>query len=429
MGTTFGWTTSLRTIALCVAFGVVFGEDRGRGEARGRAERTHGTHRRCFEFVEVVAPVTVISSLFYAVSKRMSKRLATVTCIVVGFATHGVWCTIGLVAVVTAFALSCEVARSATYSVKRKRAYVFVVSVILFIVIDELERSATSPTVATGIMRTTFNAYRAFRYDVLRMLSYGIDVVEGVAAPSLGVALRYVMYPPLRQCGPIVFYREFERHTCAGDKRRFGYALRELADCFAWYAMLDYATRTYYSSMMAPDDGLFTNMVHAWTHTTAIWASPTIIFNFNHALAVFDGQVSPRDVSVPWTSSGTSFTNFWRTFHTSLHELYVHYIHRPFGSNTLSVVIVMGFSLLFHGIRDTAWWVFFIVNCVGVVIERTFTDRYPAAFEGFSPISMAMYQAFLFAIFTACSGGDARMSHRNASLPLNVLIFWSLQRT
>ena len=126
---------------------------------------------------------------------------------------------------------------------------------------------------------------------------------------------------------------------------------------------------------------------------------PTLVFNFHHALAVFEGQVVARDVFEFWTSSAMSFTSFWRRFHVSLHDMFVTYIHRPLGSNIVSIIVVMAFSLLFHGLSDSHWVAFFAVNTAGVCAERVV--NLPGRVS--RTWTTALYQTCLFALFLACT--------------------------
>ena len=155
--------------------------------------------------------------------------------------------------------------------------------------------------------RTSFTAHRAFRYDALRLMSYSVDCALGHGEICFARCVRYVLYPSLRQCGPFLFYRDFETKRCDGGgfRGRASYAALEMMDSLAWYAFLRFARRTLSSPV---DEGLGTarKLALAWTHTTAVWAGPTLVFNFHHALAVFEGQVVARDVFEFWTSSATS---------------------------------------------------------------------------------------------------------------------------
>ena len=248
--------------------------------------------------------------------------------------------------------------------------------------------------------RTSFTAHRAFRYDALRLMSYSVDCALGHGEICFARCVRYVLYPSLRQCGPFLFYRDFETKRCdGGDFRgRLSYAALEMMDSLAWYAFLRFARRTLSSPV---DEGLGTarKLALAWTHTTAVWAGPTLVFNFHHALAVFEGQVVARDVFEFWTSSATSFTSFWRRFHVSLHDMFVTYIHRPLGSNIVSIIVVMAFSLLFHGLSDSHWVAFFAVNTAGVCAERVV--NLPGRVS--RTWTTALYQTCLFALFLACT--------------------------
>jgi D-alanyl-lipoteichoic acid acyltransferase DltB (MBOAT superfamily) len=298
---------------------------------------------------------------------------------------------------------------------------VWVAVVAAYLVVDELE-SDPGRFLRSGTMNaTTFNACRAARYDLLRVMCFGIEAVEELATPDAGSFVRYVLYPPLRQKGPFCFYKEFERHRCDHNRRRFAYAALEIVDAMVWYVLLDFAHRTYYDPFAdVARASLFEKIAHAWTHTTAMWAGPTLIFNLSHALAVVDGQVVIRDVSVHWLQSGTSFGMFWRKFHCSLHEAFVRLLYRPLGSSLLSVVVVMAFSLLFHGLKSKAWFVFFGANTAGVVFERCFQR-----FQSSDRVAVTLYQTALFMLFTRCTTNipiDVKYFAANFAL------FWWMRR-
>jgi len=218
-----------------------------------------------------------------------------------------------------------------------------------------------------------------------------------------------------------LFYRHFERQRCR-VRERFAYVAFEIVDCFSWYLMLDVATRTFYSPTHGTKDDFVSRMVYAWTHATALWAGPTVVFNLSHALAVLEGETPSRDVSVPWTRSATSFHSFWRNFHVSLHEHYVHYVHRNLGANFGSVIVVMAFSLLFHGLKQREWWMFFALNTAGMCFERVARHVLPSTDP--HPLARAAYQAALFVLFSKYASGvriDAPF------IAVNFLIFCRLR--
>ena len=416
----FGWTANARWCAAAACAATLARTTRGGARARDddRIGRRWTFHARVFEYVEG-GPLAweAVSTAAYVGAGRRGRRAATAMAIAVAMMAHGARWTIGVLAFVCAFYAFAVAVRAAPFSARRKRTYVWVACVLAYLVLDELE-SEPGDVARVGIMNaTTFNCYRACRFDLLRVMCFGVECVEESATPDLGKFVRYVLYPPLRAKGPFCFYREFERHRCDHDRRRWLYAALETVDSLTWYALLEFAHRTYYDPFAdVADASLFEKISHAWTHTTAIWAGPTLIFNLSHALAVIDGQVVIRDVSVDWLKSGTSFGTFWRKFHCSLHEAFVRLLYRPLGSSVISVVVVMAFSLLFHGLKSKAWFVFFGANTAGVVFERCChrlrsSDRTAAA----------LYQTALFVLFTKCTTNisiDARY------VVANFVLFW-----
>ena len=414
----FGWTVSVRAV---IVFWVML-TTVGARETGGA--RDAGTHARAFEFVESVWPLAVASSAVYGVVGGVCGRsAATVAAAALACVSHGALWTAGVIlGAIAPSVIFARAVRGATFSLGRRRAMVFVAGVVAFLVVDEIERNwSLDPT--DGILNaTTFNAHRALRYDVLRLISFGMDCVEDAATPTLGRAVRYVLYPPTRQVGPFLFYRQFERRRCRG-RERFAYVARELVDCFAWYLMLDAATRTFYSPTRGPTtDDLVSRLVYAWTHATALWAGPTVVFNLSHALAVLEGETPSRDVSFPWTRAATSFHSFWRHFHVSLHEHYVRYVHHNLGANLGSIVVVMAFSLLFHGLKQREWWIFFALNTAGVCFERVARRALPTVDP--HPLASAAYQTALFALFSKYASGvrvDAPF------IAVNLLIFCRLR--
>jgi len=375
---------------------------RGRAQERGRAE----------EYVEVCAPFEAAMTVVYAVAGRVddawfdrSRRwMRTTACVAIAAMAHGVCATMGVLVTAWMFHLVAAWTRGTTWSAGRRTAVCVASAAAALAAGERLELAGGGG--ARGIMgssgfmsRTTFNAHRAFRYDALRLMSYAIDCALGQGEMCFARCVRYVFYPCLRQCGPFLFYRDFETNRCDDDPRRASYAATEMMDSLAWYAFLHFARRTLSSSV---NRGLVGKLTHAWTHTTAVWAGPTLVFNVHYALAVFEGQVVARDVFEFWTSSATSFTSFWRRFHVSLHDMFVTYIHRPLGSNVLSMFVVMSFSLLFHGLSASHWVAFFAVNTAGVCAERVVKSHLSRR-TWRTPWTTALYQTCLFALFLACT--------------------------
>jgi len=375
---------------------------RAGGRARGRAE----------EYVEVCAPFEAAMTVVYVLAGRVdeawfdrSRRwMRTTACVAIAALAHGVYWTIGVLVTSWMFHLVAAWTRGTTWSAGRRTAVCVASASAALAAGERLELAGVGG--ARGIMgssgfmsRTTFNAHRAFRYDALRLMSYAIDCALGQGEMCFARCVRYVFYPCLRQCGPFLLYRDFETKRCDDDSRRTSYAAMEMMDSLAWYAFLHFARRTLSTPV---NGGLAGKITHAWTHTTAVWAGPTLVFNFHHALAVFEGQVVARDVFEFWTSSATSFTSFWRRFHVSLHDMFVTYIHRPLGSNLLSMFVVMSFSLLFHGLSASHWVAFFTVNTAGVCAERVVKSHLSRR-TWRTPWTTALYQTCLFALFLACT--------------------------
>ena len=174
----------------------------------------------------------VASTAAYVGAGRRGRRAATAMAIAVAMMAHGARWTIGVLAFVCAFYAFAVAVRAAPFSARRKRTYVWVACVLAYLVLDELE-SEPGDVARVGIMNaTTFNCYRACRFDLLRVMCFGVECVEESATPDLGKFVRYVLYPPLRAKGPFCFYREFERHQCDHDRRRWLYAV--LGDFLTW---------------------------------------------------------------------------------------------------------------------------------------------------------------------------------------------------
>ena len=111
------------------------------------------------------------------------------------------------------------------------------------------ERLELASVGARGFMgRTSFPAHRAFRYDALRLMSYSVDCALGHGEITAArECVECVLYPSLRQCGPFLFYRDFETKRCdGGDFRgRASYAALEMMDSLAWYAFLRFARSAF----------------------------------------------------------------------------------------------------------------------------------------------------------------------------------------
>lgn len=359
---------------------------------------------RIGEFVAGDAGATVMSCV--AVAVVHGKAFAFVAC-----------------AFVACFARLVRAAREAPFSMARKRAAVFLVVVGTFVVIDAAERTRGGTFLGgyDGMLSAgTFTRWRAARYDVLRWLSFGIDCVEDAETPcSIGRCLRYVFYPPCRQVGPVVMYRDFKRPGVARTWAGKAYAMRELLDVLAWHSMMRTAYVTFYHPLNPPmypnrDDGLFNAVVFTWTHATALWAQSVIVFNSAHALCVLEGSSDAiRDVSQFWTTSATSFTHFWRHFHVSLHEYFVVYVHRPTRGTWASVTFAFAFSILFHGASSAQWRGFFAVQTFGVLAERACRRRFDAFGDSTRQFVLRIaYQTVLMCLFTAGAVPTVRLDAR-----------------
>lgn len=322
---------------------------------------------------------------------------------------------------VVCFARLVRATREAPFSIARKRAVVFLVVVVSFVVIDAAERTKCFGGCDGVLSAGTFTRWRAARYDALRLLSFGIDCVddaEDAETPcSIGRCLRYVFYPPCRQVGPVVMYRDFKRRS--GVARTWAgkaYATRELLDVLAWYLMTRAAYATFYHPLnpplYPPRDGLFDAVVFTWTHATVLWAQSAIVFNSAHALCVLDGASDAiRDVSQFWTTSATSFTHFWRHFHVSLHEYFLVYIHRPTRGTWASVAFAFAFSILFHGVSSSQWRSFFAIQTFGILAERAIRRRFDGDGTRHFFLRVA-YQTVLMCLFTAGAVPTVRLDAR-----------------
>jgi len=368
--------------------------------ASGTKTRANASHARVFEYARRVARAQCAQTCAFASMSRASKRARTFAAVTSSAWAYGAKSTLMVAVVVWTFVRVSETARVASASRRRFVAFASVVG--LFVVVDVAEKYVG---VRSGYLNSTsFNAYKAFRYDVLRLWSYGLDAIDADERgrerrpESVCKVLRYVLYPPLRTSGPLVRFREFERHR----DRRWGRVLTscaEIADSAMWFALMSLACGTYYAadSVTFVNDSVFNAVAYAWTHTTAIWASSAIVFTIPHALALLEGQIATPDVTLDWRKSATSFSHFWRTFHASLNEAFVAYIYEPLGSTPFALLAVMAFSLLFHGF-SLAWTTFFAVNFVGLAVERAFK-----AFRTENIVCTAAYQTALFMLFTFCS--------------------------
>ena len=325
---------------------------------------------------------------------------------------------------VVCFARLVQATREAPFSIARKRAAVFLVVIVTFVVIDAAERTKCFGGCNGVLSAGTFTPFRAARYDALRLLSFGIDCVddaEDAETPcSIGRCLRYVFYPPCQQVGPVVMYRDFKRRS--GVARTWAgkaYAMCELLDVLAWHSMMRTAYVTFYHPLNPPmypnrDDGLFNAVVFTWTHATALWAQSVIVFNSAHALCVLEGSSDAiRDVSQFWTTSATSFTHFWRHFHVSLHEYFVVYVHRPTRGTWASVTFAFAFSILFHGASSAQWRGFFAVQTFGVLAERACRRRFDAFGDSTRQFVLRIaYQTVLMCLFTAGAVPTVRLDAR-----------------
>lgn len=322
---------------------------------------------------------------------------------------------------VVCFARLVKATREAPFSIARKRAVVFLVVIVTFVVIDAAETTKCFGGCDGVLSAGTFTRWRAARYDALRLLSFGLDSVEDAEDAetpfSIGRCLRYVFYPPCRQVGPVVMYRDFKRRS--GVARTWAgkaYAIRELLDALAWYSMTRAAYATFYHPLNPPSypnrDGLIDTVVFTWTHATALWAQSAIIFNSAHALCVLDGASDAiRDVSQFWTTSATSFTHFWRHFHVSLHEYFLVYVHRPTRGTWASVTFAFAFSILFHGASSAQWRGFFAAQTFGVLAERAIRRRFDGDGARHFFLRVA-YQTVLMCLFTAGAVPTVRLNAR-----------------
>ena len=165
---------------------------RAGGRARGRAE----------EYVEVCAPFEAAMTVVYVLAGRVdeawfdrSRRwMRTTACVAIAALAHGVYWTIGVLVTSWMFHLVAAWTRGTTWSAGRRTAVCVASASAALAAGERLELAGVGG--ARGIMgssgfmsRTTFNAHRAFRYDVLRLISFGVDCVEDAATPTVGRAV------------------------------------------------------------------------------------------------------------------------------------------------------------------------------------------------------------------------------------------------
>lgn len=390
--TTTRMTARVATVATVAAIATVACADGAREDAGGEG--------RVEEYARRVLGWQMARGVACAVLARARARawVRTGFAVMCAVEAYGVW---GTACVVWA-AWGARAWARATYGEARRRsrrAGAFAGVCVGFIVIDALERRRTYAWMflsASGRLNvTTFNVFKAARYDALRLWSY---VLEGAGDESMFKVLRYVFYPPLRVSGPLLRFREFERHRNRSMWRVVTSCV-EIVDACAWLAMSRLARRSYYGAYDI--DTINSSALHAvlfaWTHTTMIWMSSMVVFTIPHALALIEGQVSTRDVALDWRSAGTSFSHFWRTFHASLNDAFVAYIYDPLGGSTFAMFAVMAFSFLFHGF-DIAWVKFFAINAAGLAFERALKSYHTSRV-----VPTAAYQTALFMLFTRCT--------------------------
>jgi len=400
-------TARMTTVAIAAAIAASCAGERA-GERAGGGGRVEEYARRVMGWQ--ISRAVACAVLTWARARAWVRTTFAVACAV---EAYGVW---GTACVVWAAWAARAWARAAGEARRQRRAGAFAGVCVAFIVIDALERRRAWR--ASGRLNaTTFNVFKAARYDALRLWSYGL---EGAGDESMFKVLRYVFYPPLRVSGPLLRFREFERHRNRSMWRLVTSCV-EIVDACAWLAMSRLASGSYYGAYDI--DTINSSALHAvlfaWTHTTMIWMSSMVVFTIPHALALIEGQVSTRDVALDWRSAGTSFSHFWRTFHASLNEAFVAYIYDPLGASTCAMFAVMAFSFLFHGF-DVAWVKFFAINAAGLAFERALKSYHTSRV-----VPTAAYQTALFMLFTRCT---MPIAITPAFCAINFLLFWYFHR-
>ena len=161
-----------------------------------RVGRRWTFHARVFEYVEG-GPLAweAVSTAAYVGAGRRGRRAATAMAVAVATMAHGARWTIGVVGFVCAFYAFAVAVRAAPFSARRKRTYVWVACVLAYLVLDELESEPGEVARVGRMNATTFNCYRACRFDLLRVMCFGVECVEETATPDLGKFVRYVLYP------------------------------------------------------------------------------------------------------------------------------------------------------------------------------------------------------------------------------------------
>ena len=249
-----------------------------------------------------------------------------------------------------------------------------------------------------------FGPFLAFRFLLLRLVSYCLDVGEeahyqkGASAATARDLVSaedffvYVTYAPLYLHGPLVQYRTFSdqwrrRVLDSASTEKLGKkgqaaevvlkpvgsvasAAQEVAGMLGLVAVLATLLHTVYMPTV-----IFYNLRSPAVETQrpvpvehfsyahlnflqSFLASHTI-FGLSRACAQVDGLMVSHDTPVSHFRASTSLSHHWNWFHTTWRDFFMKYIYLPLGGGYLGLLAVVAFSVKLHGSkREWVSWGF-----------------------------------------------------------------------
>jgi len=266
-----------------------------------------------------------------------------------------------------------------------------------------------------------FGPFLAFRYLLLRLLSYSFDVGEkahhqkGASRATVRDMVDvkryflYVTYAPLYLHGPLVQYSSFSEQWSRSDTadgplreklgkknrdlpavlppvRSMRSAVQEMAAVLGLVALVSVLLHTIYMptvifyNLRAGD--LMTQTVEPVDHFSFaqvflffIFLQSHTIFGLSRACAQMDGLSVGHDTPVSHFRSSTSLSHHWNWFHTTWRDFFMKYIYFPLGGGYLGLLAVVVFSVLMHGYSFT-WVVWGFLNYTILLFEQGLRKRF-----------------------------------------------------
>ncbi|PRP81787.1 hypothetical protein PROFUN_10776 [Planoprotostelium fungivorum] len=200
---------------------------------------------------------------------------------------------------------------------------------------------------------------------------YKMAVQTSVEEDSYGLMeyIAYVTYPPLYIGGPIITFNAFVNQvykpTSSYSFSEKMFKLVKVCIYFVFFEIwLHYSYQydlSWYREWKNPN---FDEL------DTIVCSAGALVFMFFRSIALLDGVDSPENMA-RCVFGSTTFTDFWRFWHSSFNQWITRYLYIPLGGNKTqiySIWIIFLFVGLWHDLQYQ-WIAWALINCVFFSVE------------------------------------------------------------